>query len=346
MQGEGKHLYGVIREEKEMDFGFTGIGERQDKVYTIHHQGLAAVVSDSPPIDYRLIPQEAVVRHLANHQYVIERVMKTHSIVPIMFGTMAEDEQEVTRILKRGYAQFDQAFEAMDDKVELEVVATWSDLDSVIKEIGDEDRIRRFREEAASTRGEAYEAARLELGKMVKSALDDRRADATSELVEALKECAVDHCPHDVMDDTMIMNVAFLIRRDEEKEFDEKVYQLDERYQGKVNFRCVGPLPPYSFSTMEIRKLSFEEVDAARNLLGLEEEATLSEVKATHRQLAHQFHPDQHPGDPQIAKRFEEITKAYRLLIDYCKEGLRTFREEDVKSYMLVRPHELSPKRG
>jgi len=59
--GEGKHLYGVIRKEKERDFGFTGIGERQDKVYTIHHQGLAAVVSDSPPIDCRLIPQEAVV---------------------------------------------------------------------------------------------------------------------------------------------------------------------------------------------------------------------------------------------------------------------------------------------
>lgn len=92
--------------------------------------------------------------------------------------------------------------------------------------------------------------------------------------------------------------------------------------------------------------MTFEEVDAARNLLGLGEEATLSEVKAAHRQLAHQFHPDQHPGDPEIAKRFEEITKAYRLLIDYYKEGPCSFREEDVKSFMLVRPHELPPKRG
>ena len=139
MRGEGKHLYGVIREEEERDFGFTGIGERQDKVYTIHHQDLAAVVSDSPPINYRLIPQEAVVRHLANHQYVIEQMMKTHSIIPIKFGTMAKDEEEVRQILKRGYAQFEQALEAMDDKVELEVVATWCDLDSIIKEIGAEE---------------------------------------------------------------------------------------------------------------------------------------------------------------------------------------------------------------
>jgi len=96
---------------------------------------------------------------------------------------------------------------------------------------------------------------------------------------------------------------------------------------------------------MEIRKMTFEEVDAARNLLGLEEEATLSEVKAAHRQLAHQFHPDQHPGDLLIQERFEEISKAYRMLIDYCQEGYCSFREEDVKNFILVRPLEISPRR-
>jgi len=80
---EGKYLYGVIKEEKGRDFGPIGIGEHQDSVYTIPYQGLSAVVSDSPRIAYDSIPKEAVVRHLANHQFVIEQVMKSYTIIPI-----------------------------------------------------------------------------------------------------------------------------------------------------------------------------------------------------------------------------------------------------------------------
>ncbi|MDI6815308.1 MAG: GvpL/GvpF family gas vesicle protein, partial [Dehalococcoidales bacterium] len=337
MQKQGKHLYGVIKEREKKDFGLIGVGERQDKVYTIHHKELAAVVSDVPMVAYSSLPQETVVRYLASHQYVIEQVMKSYTIVPIKFGTIAQVEAEVRQILERGYSQFNDALEAMSDKIELDVVATWANLDSVLKEIGEEEKIKRFRREAATKPPAETQAAKIELGKMIKLVLDDRRMETASEIVDALKECAIDYWPHEVMDDTMIMNVAFLIPRNKEREFDERVNQLNESYQERVNFRCVGPLPPYSFRTMEVKRMTFDEVDAARKILGLGEEATLSDIKDSYRNLARRFHPDQHPGDPEAQKQFEKITKAYRLLLDYCQKEWCSFTQEDVTNFMLIR---------
>lgn len=338
---QGKHLYGVIKESQERDFGPIGIGEHQDRVYTICHNGLAGVVSDLPMTNYAPLPQETIVRYLASHQYVIEQVMKSYGIVPIKFGNMAGDEEEVRQILKRGYDQFVAALEEMENKIELDVVASWANLDSILKEVGEEEPIKKFRREAASKPPAEIQAAKIELGSMVKSALDDRRTETASDIVSTLKESAVDYWPHEVMDDTMIMNVAFLIPKDKEKEFDQRTNQLDERYQQRVNFRCVGPLPPYSFSTMEIKKMDFEEVDAARALLGLGEEATISEIKESHRKLAHKFHPDQRPGDPKAQKQFERITKAYRLLLDYCQGERCSFKKESVDDFMLIRVLEI-----
>ncbi|MFQ5988174.1 MAG: GvpL/GvpF family gas vesicle protein [Dehalococcoidia bacterium] len=341
MQNGGKHLYGVMREGQQRDFGSIGVGDGQGRVYTIHYQGLAAIVSDTPMMAYDSVPRETLVRYLANHQFVIEQVMKSHAVIPIKFGTAVKDEEEVKQILAKGYQQFNAALEEMGDKIELEVVATWSDFDAILREIGEEQRVRDLRREAAARPPSEMEAAKIELGKMVKSALEERNANAASEIVDSLKGSAVEYCPHEVLDDSMIMNVAFLIPRDKEGEFDREVNQVNERYQDRVDFRCVGPLPPYSFSTVEVKRISFEEVNAARILLGLGEEATSDEIKESHRRLAHQFHPDQHPGDPEAQKHFEKITKAYRLLMDYCQQERCSFGEEEVQNFMLIRVLEM-----
>lgn len=341
VQSEWKHLYGVISETEEQEFGPIGIGEHQDRVYTIGYDDLATVVSDSPQIAYDSIPQESVVLYLATHQFVIEQVMKRYAVIPIKFGTMARDKEEVRQILREGYTQFRDALRKMDNKVEIEVVATWNNLDAILKEIGEEDKIGQFRVMAAARPPSELQAAKLELGKMVKSALDDRRANTASEIVDKLSKCAVDYWPHDVMDDNMIMNVAFLILRDKEGELDNAVNELNEKYQEKVDFRCVGPLPPYSFTTMEVKRMDFSEIIEAKNLLVLGEEATKSEIKQKHRELARRFHPDQHPGDIETQKQFERITKAYRLLSDYCQQEKCSFSQEEVDKFLLIRTLEM-----
>ena len=52
----------------------------------------------------------------------------------------------------------------------------------------------------------------------------------------------------------------------------------------------------------------------ALEALGLESDAGFDEVRAAWRSLAKEFHPDVNRGDPEAAKRFQQIQAAYDVL--------------------------------
>ncbi len=56
-------------------------------------------------------------------------------------------------------------------------------------------------------------------------------------------------------------------------------------------------------------------------LLGVDSEATLEEIKKAYRRLAHQYHPDKNPGNPQAEERFKRISEAYQVLQDARKRA-------------------------
>ncbi|HEX9911925.1 MAG TPA: J domain-containing protein, partial [candidate division Zixibacteria bacterium] len=112
----------------------------------------------------------------------------------------------------------------------------------------------------------------------------------------------------------------------------------------KINFRNVGPLPPYSFSTIEVKKWQFEDIDKARRLLGLGEEITRSDIKNAHRKLAFKYHPDKNPEGAPFDKNFNELTQSYKLLLEYCQSDLTaqntcrcSLRKENVENSILIK---------
>lgn len=346
MEKEGKYIYGLIGTQEERSFGSIGIGDRGSEVHAIPYKDIAAVVSNLPFIEFNSLPKESLVRYLAAHQSVVEQVMKSCTIIPVKFGTMAKDEKDVQEIFKQGYFQLKRALESMDSKIELDVVALWSNLDLVWQEIGEEERIKKFKQEIAQRSSDQTYEQKIELGKMVKSALDEKRDKCAAEILKVLQEEAEGFRSHLLMNDSMIMNVAFLMDRGKEKEFDQKVNELNERYEERINFRCVGPLPPYSFSTIEVKKIEFEAVDNARKALGLSDEATMFEIKEAHRKLTHKYHPDKNPDDIRAVEQFKRVSEAHKILDDYCQHYKYSFREADVKNFVMVRVLELAESEG
>lgn len=51
-------------------------------------------------------------------------------------------------------------------------------------------------------------------------------------------------------------------------------------------------------------------------LLGVSSAASVEEIRAAYRKCAISFHPDRHPGDDEIARKFCEISRAYDVLAD------------------------------
>ncbi|MFQ5804482.1 MAG: GvpL/GvpF family gas vesicle protein, partial [Candidatus Methylomirabilales bacterium] len=288
MKKEGTQIHGIIGARgPHRPTSLVG-GNGESEIYTIPYKYTQAVVRRAEQWDYGSLAKEELLRRLAVHQSVIEKVMVDYAVLPMKFGTFAKDDEEVVRILQSGYPWLRRTLAAVADKIEIDVVAIWEDLGPIFGAIGEEDRIRELKERIGGKPAAETQEERVQLGKMVKASLEARRARCREDILSVLTSPSLtrDHRVNDVMDDSMIMNVAFLMDRHQEEAFDARVKALDHRFDGSIHFRCVGPLPPYSFSTLEVSRIPSEEVKAACEILGVSEGASLAHVKAAHRRLA------------------------------------------------------------
>lgn len=340
------YIYGVIPLSQSLTFGLSGFPPRPEEVRTVAFGGLACVVSNYSGEDFASLPKETLLRCLMAHQEVIERVMQDHPVLPVKFGTVVEGEVEVRRLIQQSHSRLSHALERLTGKMEMEVAATW-DLKQVLEAVGQEDEILRLKESIARRPATEVLEVQIQAGRVVKESLDRRREVHQQRLLRSLGGAALDVQPNALVADEMVLNVAFLIEKKREEEFDEQVRKLDEALNGEVSFRIVGPLPPYSFATVEVARPSVEKLNEARRLLGLGASVSQAEVKQAFRRLAAQKHPDARGTNGQGDREFVVLRQAYDLLTAYCrgqedsdgaKTGERHFSlaPEDVSQAFLV----------
>ena len=67
-----------------------------------------------------------------------------------------------------------------------------------------------------------------------------------------LSSLAIETKTNNIYGERMIINAAFLVEKDKESEFDQKVQELDAKYGDVVKFKYVGTLPPFNFVNLVI----------------------------------------------------------------------------------------------
>jgi len=81
---------------------------------------------------------------------------------------------------------------------------------------------------------------------------------------------------------------------------------------------------------MKKKMIRFEELDNARKKLGLDERATMNEIKTSYRCLVKKFHPDRSTcQDTKRKEEMQEINHAYHIIMDYCKIYRFSFLKKD-----------------
>jgi curved DNA-binding protein CbpA len=75
----------------------------------------------------------------------------------------------------------------------------------------------------------------------------------------------------------------------------------------------------------------YEDIDKARKLLGLEQFASLKEIKQAYRKKSFLYHPDKNSGESsQGEEMMKSLNQSYKLLSEYCSRYKYSFKEEDV----------------
>jgi len=243
---EGKYIYCIIKSYQSQSFGPLGIGERGDELYTVCFKDIAAVVSNSP------IKKYPVARdNLIPHERAIEEVMKAYTVLPVRFCTITEDEEKVKKILEREYDEFLDLLKNMEGKKELGLKAIFKeDIYNHILEKHKE--IKTLKEKLKGLPSDKIYFERMEIGRMVETALEKEKESHKEDILNNLSSLAIETKTNNIYGERMIINAAFLVEKDKELEFDQKVQELDAKYGDVVKFKYVGTLPPFNFVNLVI----------------------------------------------------------------------------------------------
>ena len=198
------------------------------------------------------------------------------------------------------------------------MAAIW-DTKQVLRDISTEPESIRVNKAIADKTGQPTLEERTHLGQMVKASMDRQRSSYRERLINSLMPEAVDMQSNALVSDEMVMNVAFLVEKANLEKFESCVQQLDDLFHNQINFRIIGPLPPYSFATVEVTRANPKKMEEARQLLHLGKTFSEPEVRKAYRHLAAESHPDYWVGNKLAKTQFARLHQASALLIACCQ---------------------------
>ncbi len=245
INGEGRYIYGIIAADQRREFGPIGIGERGDVVYTLPHQDVAAIVSSSPIVKYPVTRENSLA-----HARVLEKVMGEYTVLPVRFCTIADGEETIIeKVMKTRHQEFMNLLREMEGKIELGVRARWADLDAIFAEVVAENKdIKAIKEALLNERNEQKKyAGRIKIGRLVQKALEEKKKREATELLEALRPLSLGCKENTVYGDMNLVNAAFLVSQEQEREFDHKMQELETVYGERKKLKYIGPVAPYNF---------------------------------------------------------------------------------------------------
>jgi hypothetical protein len=221
-----------------------------DGVYSIRYRDIAAVVRDAPPAGRQPTRQEMV-----EHFRLLEQMMATKTLIPVAFGTIAGSDEEVTRdLLAARYDEWQALLARLAGKVELGLKVLWREMKTIFAQVvAERDNIRALRDRlAAVARAPSLRPVhtyheRIEIGRLVAEALNEKKRQEAEGILAALAPLAAETHRGKLLGDNMVLNAAFLVARERETELDDAVSRLAQQHGQRLIFRYVGPAPPFSF---------------------------------------------------------------------------------------------------
>ncbi len=104
--------------------------------------------------------------------------------------------------------------------------------------------------------GKSKDAAyfdRMELGEMAQRFFKSLQKEIEEDIHEPLVKLASSAKSNDPIGEKMLLNGSYLIDRSKEEQFDQKVNELHDKWEDKVEFKYTGPWPAYNFINIKLK---------------------------------------------------------------------------------------------
>ncbi|SFE92531.1 GvpL/GvpF family gas vesicle protein [Alteribacillus iranensis] len=242
---EGLYLFAVIPKAEERSFGTTELDGRVTEVFTVPFHDMSMVTASAPIKIY-----EPTRKNARNHQQTISRVMEEFSVIPMSFGNILEDREDVHLFMEQLYEQFQHIFPKIENKIEVGL-KLMGKKEWITEQANKNPSLQRLKRNAASAKPHYYE--QLKLGEAAKSFVTSLHSQFEQEVFQPLAELSEAAKSNEVINERMLLNASFLISLENEEAFDARVNEIYEKWKSCIDFTYTGPWPAYNFINLKIK---------------------------------------------------------------------------------------------
>jgi len=248
----GKYLYAIVPSTDSAIWQARNTGQCAGidgaAVYCISHGPLAVVVSDVP--NEKIRPER---RRLAAHHNILKSLMKECTVLPMSFGIIADGRNAIQRILSLNEAAFEEHLARLEGKMEMGLRVSW-DVPNIFEYlVTTHPELRALRDRFFIGGCEPTQEDKIELGRLFGRILDEDREAHTRAAEGVLDRRCFETKRNKPRDEHEIMNLACLIGRDAQKEFEEGVLEAASLFDDNYCFDFNGPWPPHNFVNLELQ---------------------------------------------------------------------------------------------
>lgn len=312
-------------------FGLIAAKEREFSEKTFRYKNIAIVAKEIESLDLSKLNRVKLLTELLNYQQTLEKIMLEQLIIPIKFGTVVDSLEDIQTILEINYDRFQQILKEMEGKVEISLAGTWDEKEQIIEISNEDQEICEMKAEAQHTGDVNF---LVKIGKALASKIEEKKIKIADEICKELEYLTIAKEDHERIEDRMILNSSFLIAQEKEESFVECITKIEEKFQKKIQFKYISPLPPYSFCTIFIQKPSSQELKGAIDLFEIREDTTFENLKTKYRELIIKFHPD---GEGEHKEEdFSKVHNAFNLLKSFYLENEKPFVNLDKEHCFLT----------
>jgi hypothetical protein len=250
-QAHPVYVYGIIPAADADQWPETpGLGDPGSTVRTVTEGGMAALVSDLPP-DH----MPGRLEDLETHRRVLSQAIERGTAIPMRFGVVMDGDDVVRqRLLARHAAELSDVLHRLNGHVQMNVKAFYAE-DALLEDVlSTQPDLARQSAALAQLPESEMSAARVQFGEMVAKAVETRRAEVESALMDKLSPLAADVRLDPPTSDRVAFNAQLLIHRDRREALDDEIRELGETLSGILAFRYIGPLAPFSFADLALEE--------------------------------------------------------------------------------------------
>jgi hypothetical protein len=241
----GLYLYGITLAGDSVSLHPSGVAGAC--VEEIVERRLAALTSRLAVQKVR--PQRS---NLAAHHLVLSELSNRQPVLPVVFGTIADGEEELHDFMRQNYDALIKKLNRLQGMMEMTLKVYWETANIFEYFVANHRELEEMRNRLFQPGRTPTIEEKIQLGKLFESLSEQSRRRHTQRVIEALSPYCREIRSIDPNEERMIMKLACLVEKTHRQQWENGVEAAAHAFDNHYCFKYSGPWAPYNFAEIEL----------------------------------------------------------------------------------------------